>query len=58
MHRQALKANRSFWRLLVRKDVAFGDLTGAFAAMEAAEKRADTTFVMVSYEVSLAAAWV
>ncbi|GAB4813118.1 hypothetical protein N2152v2_000164 [Parachlorella kessleri] len=47
MHRQALKANRNFWRLLVRKDVAFGDLTGAFAAMEAAEKRADSTFVMV-----------
>ena len=48
VHRQALRANRSFWRLLVRKDVAFGDLSAAFAAMEAAEKRADSTFKMAS----------
>ncbi|GAB4813121.1 hypothetical protein N2152v2_000167 [Parachlorella kessleri] len=47
VHRQALRANRAFWRLLVRKDVAFGDLAAAFAAMEAAEKRADGTFAMV-----------
>ena len=48
VHRQALKANRSFWRQLVRKDIAFNDLTRAFAAMEAAEKRADSTFKMAS----------
>ncbi|GAB4816720.1 hypothetical protein N2152v2_003766 [Parachlorella kessleri] len=47
VHRQALKANRNFWRQLVRKDVAFSDLTKAFATMEGAEKRADSTFKMV-----------
>ncbi|GAB4816718.1 hypothetical protein N2152v2_003764 [Parachlorella kessleri] len=47
VHRQALKANRSFWRQLVRKDIAFEDLTRAFSAMETAEKRADSTFRMV-----------
>ncbi|GAB4816719.1 hypothetical protein N2152v2_003765 [Parachlorella kessleri] len=46
VHRHALKANRSFWRQLVRKDIAFNDLTRAFATMEAAEKRADSTFKM------------
>ncbi|GAB4813124.1 hypothetical protein N2152v2_000170 [Parachlorella kessleri] len=48
VHRQALRANRNFWRQLVRKDVAFRDLTGAFTAMEGAEKRADSTFAMAS----------
>ncbi|GAB4813128.1 hypothetical protein N2152v2_000174 [Parachlorella kessleri] len=44
VHRQALRANRTFWRLVVRKDVAFGDLTAALAAMDSAEKRADNMF--------------
>ena len=46
-HKNALKATRNFWRQLVRKDVGFADLTRAFAAMDAAEKRADSTFKMV-----------
>ncbi|GAB4813125.1 hypothetical protein N2152v2_000171 [Parachlorella kessleri] len=49
VHRQALTANRSFWRLVVRKDVSFGDLTAALAAMDAAEKRADNMFIMASH---------
>lgn len=47
-HRGALKATRNFWRQLVRKDVSFADLTRTFAAMDTAEKRADSTFKMVS----------
>ena len=56
VHRQALRANRNFWRQLIRKQVAFRDLTAAFAAMEVAEKRADSTFLMVRGGPCLAAA--
>lgn len=43
-HRGALRANRRFWRLLVRSELAFRHLSDAFASMDATEQRADRAY--------------
>ena len=54
-HRAALRANRRFWRLLIRSDVSFLDLAATFESMDKTEARADRAYraVMERYPKSV-----